>query len=76
MEGEGDLIMVIKTNMSQAIEEFLKTDLLINQNILGIIENLPELLIYVDNEKNPKGYLCRMGIYTTSIQRRKDLLKK
>ena len=61
MEGEGDLIMVIKTNMSQAIEEFLKTDLLINQNILGIIENLPELLIYVDNEKNPKGVFVQNG---------------
>ena len=61
MEGEGDLIMVIKTNMSQAIEEFLKTDLLINQNILGIIENLPELQIYVDNAKTPKGVFVQNG---------------
>ena len=53
--------MVIKTNMSEVIEEFLKTNLLINQNILGIIENLPELHMYVDNEKKPKGIFVQKG---------------
>ncbi|WP_432405406.1 GNAT family N-acetyltransferase [Wukongibacter sp. M2B1] len=51
--------MIIRTKKSKAIIEFLKKDLLINLNILGIIENIPETEIYVDDEKNPKGVFIK-----------------
>ncbi len=60
--------MLIKTEKSQAIIDFLNTDLLINQNIIGILENVPKAHIYVDDINNPKGVFVEKGymhyIYT------------
>lgn len=51
--------MLIKTVSSKAIMDFLKKDLLINLNNIGIIENVPEAEIYVDDVDNPKGvFVC------------------
>lgn len=47
--------MLILTQNSKAIMDFLKKDLLINLNIIGIIENEPNVNIFVDNVENPKG---------------------
>jgi len=47
--------MLIKTEKSKAIMDFLKEDLLINLNTIGMIENEPEAEIYVDDIENPKG---------------------
>ncbi|MDK2918155.1 MAG: hypothetical protein PWQ37_888 [Candidatus Petromonas sp.] len=51
--------MVIKTQKSQSIIDFLKQDLLINLNIIGIIENVPEAEIYVDNIDFSKGVFVK-----------------
>jgi len=55
--------MLIKTNSSKAIMDFLKEDLLINLNTIGIIENMPEAEIYVDNVENPKGVYVTKGYF-------------
>lgn len=65
--------MLIKTNMSQAIENFLNTDRVMNLNIFGIIENVPEIEIYVDDEENPKGvFVMRIGDYFNYIYSKDD----
>lgn len=53
--------MLIRIENSKVITDFLKEDILINLNILGIIENRPEAEIYVDNLENPKGILVNKG---------------
>lgn len=55
--------MLIKTEASKAIMDFLKEDLLVNQNIIGIIENMPEAEIFVDDEEAPKGVLVKKDDY-------------
>ncbi|WBW94923.1 GNAT family N-acetyltransferase [Oceanirhabdus sp. W0125-5] len=55
--------MVIKTEKSKAIKEFLEKDLLINLNMLGIIENVPEAEIYIDNVENPKGVFIKKDYF-------------
>lgn len=55
---------MIKTTVSDKILNFLKTDLIQNLNILGIIENVPTAEIYVDNEDAPKGVLVRNGYFS------------
>lgn len=55
--------MLIRTENSKHITEFLKKDLIINLNILGIIENKPEVEIYVDNIKEPKGIVVNKGYF-------------
>jgi hypothetical protein len=53
----------MRTEYSKNIEKFLKEDLLINLNILGIIENEPNAEIYVDNIENPKCVLAKNGYF-------------
>lgn len=53
--------MLTRTESSKIITEFLKKDLLINLNILGVIENRPEAEIYVDNPQDPTGILVNKG---------------
>ncbi|WP_459195589.1 GNAT family N-acetyltransferase [Wukongibacter baidiensis] len=53
--------MIKRTKRSKEIIEFLKTNLLINLNILGIIENISDVDIYVDDEKNPRGVFIKRG---------------
>ncbi len=55
--------MLIKTNHVAAVEEFLKKDYLINLNILGILENVLEVEIFVDDELQPTGVLLRKNYF-------------
>lgn len=60
--------MIIRTEYCKGIMDYLKTDPIINLNIMGIIENVHEAEIYVDDKNNPKGIFVRNGymhyIYT------------
>jgi hypothetical protein len=51
--------MIIKTGASQAVIDFLKKEPVINLNMLGIIENLPEAPIYIDDIDNPQGVFIK-----------------
>lgn len=53
--------MLVKTHKSRELVNFLKKDLLVNLNILGIMENEPQLEIYVDDELNPRGIFIEKG---------------
>lgn len=55
--------MLIKTEKSDVIMNFLKQRFLVNENIIGIIENLPKAEIYVDDVENPKGVLVKKDDY-------------
>lgn len=55
--------MIIQTENSKAIMDFLKEDLLINLNIIGIIENEPKVKIYVDNVETPRGIVVDKGYF-------------
>ncbi|MFL0269971.1 GNAT family N-acetyltransferase [Candidatus Clostridium radicumherbarum] len=55
--------MLIPTQSSKAIMDFLKKDLLINLNIIGIIENEPNVKIFVDNVEKPKGIVVDKGYF-------------
>ncbi len=51
---------------------FLKKEWLINQNILGIIENVPWAQIYVDDVDNPTGVLVKKDDYMHYIYTEND----
>lgn len=55
--------MLLKVEMSKAIRNFLETDLIYNLNILGVIDNVPTIELYVDNEEDPKGVLVRKDYF-------------
>jgi len=57
MEGESN--MIIKTKPSKAIIEYLNKNKIINLNIIGIIENEPDVEIYVNNEDSPNIVVVR-----------------
>jgi predicted GNAT family acetyltransferase len=61
--------MILKVEMNETIKKFLEKEPIYNLNILGVIENVPTVEIYVDNIENPKGVLVRKEyfnyIYTT-----------
>lgn len=56
---------MIETGLSDKIIDFLKTDLIQNLNILGVIENHDsnKLKFYVDNVDEVKGVLVNKGYY-------------
>jgi hypothetical protein len=56
--------MLVRTEKTKTVEDFLKTNLLINLNIFGIMENKPEAEIFVDNVEIPKGVLVREGYFS------------
>ena len=64
--------MIIKTQKSNPIMEFLKQDLLINQNIMGIIENEPTAEIYVDDVDHPTGVLVKANEYMHYLYAKND----
>lgn len=55
--------MVIKTSNKESIISFLQQDPIINLNVIGVIKNVPEAEIYVDNEDNPKGVFVRRNYF-------------
>lgn len=70
-ESEGDT-MLIRTTKTTPIMEFLKQDLLINQNIIGIIENEPAAVIYVDDVDQPTGVLVKANEYMHYLYSQND----
>ncbi len=55
--------MLIKTSNKASAIEYLKKDYLINLNMLGILENVPEVEIFVDDELQPTGVLLRKNYF-------------
>lgn len=64
--------MLIRTAKTGAIMAFLKKELLTNQNIIGVIENMPEAEIYVDDEMQPTGVLVKKDGYMHYIYTESD----
>jgi hypothetical protein len=64
--------MLIKTPVNNSIIEFLKKDYIINLNILGVLENVPEAEIYVDNVNNPAGVLVKKNAYMHYLYSKDD----
>lgn len=61
--------MIFKVEMNESIKRFLEKEPIYNLNIIGVIENVSTVEIYVDNIESPKGVLVRKEyfnyIYTT-----------
>lgn len=55
--------MFMKVKMNKAIRDFLESDLIYNLNVLGVIDNMPDAEIYVDDEKAPKGVMVRKDYF-------------
>ncbi|MFZ5969836.1 MAG: GNAT family N-acetyltransferase [Bacillota bacterium] len=55
--------MLLKTEKSKAVVDFLSQNLLVNLNMLGIMENVPEAEIYVDDLVQPKGVFIKKGYF-------------
>ncbi|WP_026478651.1 GNAT family N-acetyltransferase [Alkaliphilus transvaalensis] len=55
--------MLIKTEVRDSIIDLLKEDHIINLNILGVLENVPEAEIYVDHLEKPTGVLVKKNEY-------------
>lgn len=51
--------MIIKTSPSKEIYDFLNSVAIVNENIIGIMENEVDAEIYVDSIENPRGVLIR-----------------
>lgn len=64
--------MLIRTEKNDSIMEFLKQDLLINQNIMGLIENEPTAEIYVDDVDEPTGVLVKANEYMHYMYSKND----
>lgn len=55
--------MLIKTKNTDSIINFLKKELLTNMNIIGVINNVPDCEIYVDDVENPNGVFVRKDYF-------------
>lgn len=75
MEGEGDINM-IRTEFSERVSELLSKDKIGNLNIFGIIENEPEVDIYVDDVNSPNGALVRNGYFNYIYCREEEFVLK
>ena len=67
--------MLIRTEKSQEIIDFLKEDLLINLNILGILENVPEAEVFVDNLRKPTGVFVKKGYFHYLYSKEDDFIQ-
>lgn len=56
--------MLVKTGLSREIIDFLKKDLPVTVNCLGLMENRPELDAYTDDVRDPKGIIIRKGYFS------------
>lgn len=56
--------MLIRTEKTKKVLDFLNSDVLINLNILGIIENRPKVEIYADNIDFPTGIWVKEGYFS------------
>ncbi|MDF2545269.1 MAG: hypothetical protein K0R93_167 [Anaerosolibacter sp.] len=55
--------MLVKTEITQSILDFLRADLPVNLNLLGIIDNVPHIEIYVDHVEKPRGVFIKKGYF-------------
>lgn len=55
--------MLKQTDNKEAVIKYLMQDYFINLNMLGILENIPGVEIFVDDELNPKGVLLRKNYF-------------
>jgi hypothetical protein len=64
--------MLLQTSVNEAILSFLKKEGLTNENILGIIENVPQAQIFVDDMNHPTGVLVKKDGYMHYLYTEKD----
>jgi len=57
--------MIVKTSLSKPIYEFLNKNKIINLNLIGFLENVPDAEVYVDNETHPTGVVARKGYFSS-----------
>lgn len=57
--------MIIKTSLRKPIYEFLNKNKIINLNLIGFLENVPDAEVYVDNETHPTGVVARKGYFSS-----------
>ena len=57
--------MIIKTSLRKPIYEFLNKNKIINLNLIGFLENVPDAEVYVDNETHPTGVVARKGFFSS-----------
>lgn len=62
---EGRKHMIIKTTFGKPIYDFLSKNKIINLNLIGFLENVPDAEVYVDNEANPTGVVARKGYFSS-----------
>ncbi|KAB3531307.1 hypothetical protein F8154_12855 [Alkaliphilus pronyensis] len=55
--------MLLRINNKQLVMEFLSRNMPITLNIIGIINNLPEVEVYVDNLQKPNGVLVKRNYF-------------
>lgn len=68
--------MIIKTSLSKPIYEFLNKNKIINLNLIGFLENVPDAEVYVDNETNPTGVVARKDYFSSLYTENDDFLKE
>lgn len=55
--------MLTKTNNRDTVIRYLMEEPIINLNLMGILENIPQVEIFVDDELNPRGVLLRKNYF-------------
>ncbi|MDF2673776.1 MAG: hypothetical protein K0R09_2041 [Clostridiales bacterium] len=73
---EGETKMIIKTSLSKPIYEFLNKNKIINLNLIGFLENVPDAEVYVDNETHPTGVMARKAYFTSLYTENDDFLNE
>jgi hypothetical protein len=68
--------MIIKTSLRKPIYEFLNKNKIINLNLIGFLENVPDAEVYVDNETHPTGVVARKGYFSSLYTENDDFLNE
>jgi len=68
--------MIIKTSYGKPIYEFLNKNKIINLNLMGFLENVPDAEVYVDDEANPTGVVARKGYFSSLYTENDDFLNE
>lgn len=66
--------MLIKTRMNQNIMDLLLQEIPLNLNVIGVIENIPEAEIYVDDVNFPKGVLVKKDYFHYLYTKEEDFI--
>ncbi|WP_017416545.1 GNAT family N-acetyltransferase [Clostridium tunisiense] len=68
--------MIIKTTYGKPIYDFLNKNKIINLNLIGFLENVPDAEVYVDNEVNPTGVVARKDYFSSLYTENDDFLNE